>query len=69
MDVVILKIFFRDKIVEEEVFTISLEREPGRQLGIRLCGSNPADPGIFIADIQVNFFYSLTLDLWKAYYY
>ncbi len=37
----------------EELLTVTLERQPGRQLGIRLSAGNVADPGIFISDIQV----------------
>ena len=37
----------------EELLTVTLERQPGRQLGIRLSSGNQTEPGIFIADIQV----------------
>ena len=38
----------------ELVATISLERQTGRQLGIRLSGADTSEPtaGVFIADIQ-----------------
>lgn len=36
----------------EELLTVTLERQPGRQLGIRLSGGSSAEPGIFISDIQ-----------------
>jgi len=35
---------------DEEVITVTLERQPGRHLGIRISGSCP-QPGIFIVDI------------------
>ena len=37
----------------EELLTVTLERHPGRQLGIRLSAGNVTEPGIFISDIQV----------------
>jgi hypothetical protein len=44
----------RGKDAAEELLTVTLERQPGRQLGIRLSAGNAADPGIFISDIQVS---------------
>ena len=43
----------------EELLTVTLERQPGRQLGIRLSAGNVADPGIFISDIQVKYLLGL----------
>ena len=43
-----------DDIDGELVATVSLERQTGKQLGIRLSGADTSEPtaGIFIADIQ-----------------
>ena len=43
-----------DDIDGEFVATVSLERQTGKQLGIRLSGADTSEPtaGIFIADIQ-----------------
>ena len=38
----------------EELLTVTLERQPGRQLGIRLSAGNTSEAGIFISDIQVR---------------
>ena len=35
----------------EDMLTVTVERQAGRQLGIRLTG-NLSEPGIYIADIQ-----------------
>jgi hypothetical protein len=37
----------------EELLTVTLERQTGKQLGIRLSG-NCTEPGIYIVDIQDN---------------
>jgi hypothetical protein len=45
----------------EELLTVTLERQPGRQLGIRLSAGSALEAGIFISDIQVSVNCSLFL--------
>ena len=37
---------------DEEMLTVTIERQAGKHLGIRLSGNIEQKPGIFIADIQ-----------------
>ena len=37
---------------DEEMLTVTIERQAGKHLGIRLTGNIEQKPGIFIADIQ-----------------
>merc|ERR1719412_2808030 len=42
----------RSNLSDEDMLTVTIERQAGKHLGIRLTGNIEQKPGIFIADIQ-----------------